>query len=71
LLAVGALAGAAAYALVGSRSPSALNNAMFAGLHIVIQLVGVSAALRPRRRPQRAVATAPLRAWNRHEQAPA
>ena len=46
LLAVAVLAGAVVYSLAGSRSPSALNNAMFATLHICIQVVGMSAALR-------------------------
>jgi cellulose synthase (UDP-forming) len=50
LVAVCVLAGAASYALVGSRSPSALNNAAFAALHVTILLAGAAPALRPRRR---------------------
>jgi cellulose synthase (UDP-forming) len=72
LLAVGVLAAAASYAVVGSRSPSALNNAMFAVLHIIIQLAGVSAALRPRRSARPAVApapSAPQPMWTMHERA--
>ena len=58
LVAVCVLVGAAAYALVGSRSPSSLNNAAFAALHVTILLTGAASALRPRRRAQ-AVVTEP------------
>ncbi len=61
LVAVCVLVGAACYALVQSRSPSALNNAAFAALHVTILLMGAAPALRPRRRPSARVATEPVR----------
>lgn len=57
LVAACVLGGSAAYALVGSRSPSALNNASFAMLHLTILLSGASWALRPRRRSRAATAS--------------
>ena len=59
LVAVCVLAGSSAYALLGSHSPSALNNATFAGLHITILLAGAAAALRPRRRKRAVVNVSP------------
>ncbi|HEX4655358.1 MAG TPA: glycosyltransferase [Mycobacteriales bacterium] len=59
LVAVCVLAGSAAYALLGSRSPSALNNATFAMLHVTILLSGAAAALRPQRRRREKVAVEP------------
>jgi cellulose synthase (UDP-forming) len=44
LVAMAALAGAAAYGLLRSRGPAMLNNVAFAGVHLCILLVGVSAA---------------------------
>jgi len=58
LLVAAALASAASFALVSSRSPSSLNNAAFAVVHMVLQLTGASYALRPRRRSGRIVSTA-------------
>jgi cellulose synthase (UDP-forming) len=49
LAAIAVLVSAAAYALVGSRSPSTLNNAAFALVHSVILGCGVGPALRWRR----------------------
>jgi len=50
LLAVCGLTSAAVFGLANSRSPSSLNNAAFAVVHLVLQLTGASYALRPRRR---------------------
>jgi cellulose synthase (UDP-forming) len=59
LVAVCVLVSASCYALIGSRSPSALNNAAFAGLHVVVLLTGAAPALRPRRRRRTEVSTEP------------
>ena len=50
LVAIGVLVSAATYGLVGSRSPSMLNNAAFALVHSAILSCGVGPALRWRRR---------------------
>jgi cellulose synthase (UDP-forming) len=50
LVAIAVLVSAAVYAVVGSRSPSTLNNAAFALVHTAILSCGVGPALRWRRR---------------------
>jgi cellulose synthase (UDP-forming) len=50
LCAIAVLLSAAVYALRRNASPSTLNNACFAALHVTVLSIGAAAALRPRRR---------------------
>jgi cellulose synthase/poly-beta-1,6-N-acetylglucosamine synthase-like glycosyltransferase len=58
LCAIAVLLSAAGYALSRNASPSTLNNACFAALHITVLSIGAAAALRPRRKTRFADAPA-------------